>query len=403
MGGVSMKILLTTDTYCPMINGVVISTMNLYTELKKLGHDVKIMTLSHRDEEWIDGDVYYLKSFKTGIYPDARIMVPFINSIIKEIINWKPDIIHSQTEFSVMLAAKYIARKLNIPQIHTYHTMYEDYLCYIKGFDSLKKSAVTGITRLLLNSFQGIVAPTEKTERALMSYGVKNDMYIIPTGINLNKFQKDISLEERKELREKLGINEHDSLLIYVGRVAKEKNLSEIISLMRSVKKNNEGIKLLVVGDGPYLETLKEEVKQTNLDNTVLFTGMVKPEEIYKYYKLGDVFVTASTSETQGLTYLEALSSGCPVVCRFDKCVEGIIIDGKNGFVYKKTEEFSRYIIAILSDEKLRANLSREAAMDAHMYSSEVFAENIFNAYNKVLCQSRLKLAYSTSQRGVNI
>lgn len=388
-----MKILLTTDTYLPMINGVVTSTINLYRELKRMGHDARIMTLSHTEDEWIDGDVYYLKSVRIGIYPDARVKLPFKNKLIKKIISWKPDIIHSQTEFSTMVTAKYISGKLNIPQVHTYHTMYEDYVDYIPGAERLKKSAVINLTRLLLNSFDGVIAPTLKTEKALISYGVNKDIYIIPTGINLDRFQRDFTLDERKEMRLRFGIDENDKVMVYVGRVAEEKNIFEIVDLFPEIEKSIESVKFLIVGGGPYLKILKEHIKQNGLSKQVIFTGMVKPDETYKYYKIGDVFVTASRSETQGLTYLEALSSGCPVVCRFDKCIEGVIKNGRNGFAYKDSEEFSEYITDILLNNNFRRNLSEEAARNAHMYSSEEFAHNVLNVYSKVLCKGKVQLA----------
>ncbi len=120
-----MKILLTTDTYYPVINGVVTSTYNLYMELKKNNHDVKILTLSHNGKEKIVDDIYYLKSFGFGIYPDVRVKMPFRKKMINELIAWNPDVIHSQTEFSTLFTAKYIANKTKSPQLHTYHTLYE--------------------------------------------------------------------------------------------------------------------------------------------------------------------------------------------------------------------------------------------------------------------------------------
>jgi 1,2-diacylglycerol 3-alpha-glucosyltransferase len=328
------------------------------------------MTLSNTQDEWIEGDVYHLRSIKIGIYPDARIKFPFRNKLIKEILEWKPDIIHSQTEFSTMVAAKHIVGKLGISQIHTYHTMYEDYLDYIPGGETLKKSAIINLTRFLLNSFDGVIALTVKTEKALMGYGVSNNIYVIPTSINLDKFQKEFSLKERKELRLKLGIKEDDGVMVYVGRVAEEKSISEIIELLPDVRKDVENVKFLIVGGGPYLQKLREQVKKGELDGQIIFTAMVKPEEVYKYYKASEVFVTASMSETQGLTYLEALSSGCPVICKF-----------------------SKYIAAILLNEDFRKNLSKEAAEGAHIYSSEAFADNVIKAYSKMLYEGRIQFA----------
>lgn len=381
-----MKILITTDTYSPIINGVVTSINNLYRELKYKGHDVKILTLSHTGDEKVDKDVYYLRSIKIGIYPDARIINVILRSkIIKEIIEWGPQAIHSQTEFSMMLVSKYISRKLNIPHIHTYHTMYENYLNYLFGGKLLNKNTSAKITKILLNSLDGIIAPTEKTKSTLINYGVNKPIYVIPTGINLNNFKQGISLEEKYKIMSMLKINKDDRIIAYIGRIGIEKNISEILMFMPNVIKSFNNIKLLIVGGGPYLNTLKEQVKKYKMENNVVFTDMINSEEVYKYYKIAEIFVTASTSETQGLTYIEALSSGCPVICKYDPCIDGVIEQGKNGFFYNKKDEFTYYIAQILSNDKLKGKMSREAVISANKYSSSVFANKILDKYYDVM------------------
>lgn len=386
-----MKILITTDTYLPTINGVVTSTYNLYKELKNNNHDVKILTLSPTGEEKIIGDIYYLKSVGIRVYPDARIKVPFHNKIINELINWEPNLIHSQTEFSTLLVANFIANKINIPHVHTYHTMYEEYLGYLFGGKLVKKSTVRLVTRLLLNKLDGIIAPTEKTKKVLLNYGINKPIYIIPTGIDLKKFHQPIRANEKKEILSKLGVKNTDKIIAYVGRIGEEKNISEILTLLHTVTEKIKNIKLLIVGDGPYLENLKEQVYNKGLCKNVIFTGMIKPEEIYKYYKIADLFVTASTSETQGLTYIEALSSGCPVVCKYDPCIDGIITQGKNGFSYKKPWEFSHYISKILQDTNLKNKLIEGAICTTKKYSSNIFAYRIIETYNKILNSNQQK------------
>lgn len=376
-----MKILITTDTYFPMINGVVTSLNNLYKELKSSGHDVKVLTLSHDGNEKVVGDVYYLKSLGIKVYPDARIKYPLHNKLINEILKWSPNVIHSQTEFSMMLMSKYIANKLNIPHVHTYHTMYENYLDYLLGGKLINKSASIKITRVLLNSLDCIIAPTEKTKNTLLNYGVNKPIYVVPTGIDLSRFHQEISCEKKQELLLKLHINEDDRIIAYVGRVAEEKNISEIISFLPSIITKFKNIKLLVVGGGPYLDDLKNQVIKQNLVKHVIFTGMINPEEINLYYRISEIFITASTSETQGLTYIEALSCGCPVVCKYDPCIDGVIEPGKNGFSYKDKQQFINYVLKLLQDNCLRKLMSKEAIIRSQQYSSTNFANKIFEKY----------------------
>lgn len=383
-----MKVLITTDTYYPMINGVVISINNLYKELKRQGHDVRIMALSGSGEECINGDVYYLRSLKTGIYPDARFRIPFTGNLIKQLLEWKPDIIHSQTEFSTLFAAKYIVKKLNIPQIHTYHTLYEDYLTYIMNGKLINKRTNAAITRYMLNSMDGVVVPTKKVDKVIKGYGVKTNMFIVPTGIDLSRFKKKALVEEKKSILQELNLSEEDNIIIYIGRIAEEKNIEEIMEYFAAARVRIEKLKLVIVGGGPYLEILREKASKLNLQPDIRFVGMVPPEEIYKYYQIGQVFATASTSETQGLTYIEALASSLPVVCRYDSCVDGLIVNNETGFTYTNAQEFTSYMTRIFYDNELRQRLISGAIKKAEEYSAENFGQNISNVYLKTYSKS---------------
>ncbi|MGL4372941.1 MAG: glycosyltransferase family 4 protein, partial [Turicibacter sp.] len=335
-----MKILITTDTYYPTVNGVAVSTDNLYRQLKKLGHDVKILTLSTNVKERIEGDVYYYKSYHTNVYPDARIMKPTRSKILKSLIEWDPDIIHTQSEFSTMVLAKYIKRKLQIPQVHTYHTMYEDYLHYFMGGKVLRKRTLLTLTRGLLSTVDTVIAPAQKVKEKLESYQVGSNIEIVPTGINLNKFKTELTVHEKEELLLKYDLVGVENRLVYVGRIAKEKNIEEILTLFNKSLHVVTNTKLLIVGGGPYLLKLKQLVKDLGLEDDVKFAGMVDINETYKYYQLGTIFVTASTSETQGITYIEAMASGLPILCRYDLCIKDLVINGETGFAYENEEEF---------------------------------------------------------------
>lgn len=388
-----MKVLLTTDTYLPSVNGVAISTHNLYKELKALGHDVRILTLSSDGVERVEGDICYLRSINSYIYPGTRIKIPFFNRPVHDIVEWHPDIIHSQTEFSTMLVAKLMSVRFKIPQIHTYHTMYEDYLNYFLKGKVIRKSTAAKLTATLFNTFEAVVVPTEKVRDVLVKYGIQKDIYTIPTGIDISRFQKEITEDELDKLSAQYKIYNRDKLIVYVGRIAEEKNLNEIVLLFREVTRSVNDAKLLIVGGGPYLDELKKLVKRMGLDENIHFTGMVKPQDVYKYYKLGKVFVTASLSETQGLTYIESLSSGCPVLCKYDRCIEGIVENGYNGYAYKEGNEFIKYGVNILQDEKLQHRLSSNASNRAEEYSCRTFGRRINEVYSTI-SQNRIERAF---------
>ncbi|ADL50272.1 glycosyltransferase family 4 protein [Clostridium cellulovorans] len=380
-----MKILITTDAYHPMTNGVVISIDILYKQLKKLGYDVKILSLSADGRERIVGDIFYFSSYNVNIYPNAKVIKPTKNKIIREIIKWSPDIIHSQSEFSTMIIAKYIKRKLGIPQVHTYHTMYEEYLHYFLGGKILGKKALSKIIRVLLNTFDTVVAPTEKVQESLKNYKVATNIEIIPTGINLKRFQSSLSRNERDEILSNYNLKLTDNVIIYVGRIAEEKNIEEIISFYNKGISHLKNTKLLIVGGGPYLSKLQDLVREYEIEEYVKFTGMIPSEEIHKYYKLGDVFVTASTSETQGITYIEALASGVPVLCRWDMCIKDLVIDEKTGFTYKNEDEFTNKLTKLIQDEEIKKEMALEIKYKVQDYSDIVFGERISNLYEELV------------------
>lgn len=379
-----MKILITSDTYSPMVNGVVTSTINLCKELRKQGHDVRILTLSSNGKSYLEDNIYFLRSIAIKIYPGARIGATIKDSLIKEIIQWGPDIVHSQTEFTTLIYARYIVKKLSIPHVHTYHTMYEDYLKYVFKGKLITKENLKKIVRRILNKVDLVITPTTKVKETLISYGVYTHISVVPSGIDLSRFMIDLLDEEKEKLKIKFQIHKDDKVIVYVGRIGEEKNIEEVISNFAELTDLDKKVKLIIVGGGPYLEVLKGVAQEHKVQDKIIFTGMISPEEIYKYYKMGDVFVTASTSETQGLTYIEALSCGIPVLCKYDQCIDNVVINDHNGFAYNTKEEFVMEALKILNDAAYRNKLSQNAIGKATEYSKEAFGSKIFKQYEIV-------------------
>lgn len=390
-----MKILLTTECYSPIINGVVTSVMNLEKELRVLGHEVKILTLSTTKRSYKKDHVTYISSLGAGkVYPGARFALRTGTDYLEELMCWQPDIIHSHCEFSTFLMARQIAKKLEIPIVHTYHTVYEDYTHYFSPNKKWGKAMVAYFTRKVLRNTHCIIAPTNKVRSILHGYGVNRPIQVVPTGINIARITRPINDEDKQTLRMRMGIPNHHKVLLSVGRLAKEKNLEEILFYLSKTKQNN--VTLLIVGDGPNRECLEQYAKTLGISKQVIFVGMVSPKEISSYYQLGDVFVSASNSETQGLTYVEALANGVPALCRKDTCLDNVIKDGVNGWQYSSFEEFKEKLHSILSQEDLYRRLSHHARAKALCdYSSDSFARKIERIYQ----QEIMKYGESRNQR----
>ena len=335
-----MRVLITTDWYEPVINGVVTSVMNLSRQLRERGHEVKILTLSRTFHSYIEGDVVYAGSIGLGcIYPQARLKIPkAAGDYMEMLLEWKPDIVHSQCEFSTFFLAKRIASELHVPIVHTYHTVYEDYTHYFSPQKVWGRNIVQLMTKKLANAVETIIAPSDKIRKILEGYQVSCPVEVIPSGIHLEKYQLCKKEDWRKKIRMQLGISQDALVLVYVGRMAKEKNIEELLEYQQDAGKS--GVILVLVGDGPYLPELKKKVEELKLAKNVIFTGMITPEEVGRYYQAGDLFVSASISETQGMTYAEALAGGIPLLCRRDGCLEQVVTDGENGWQYDKKEDY---------------------------------------------------------------
>lgn len=379
-----MKILITADCYTPTINGVVTSILNLETELRRLGHDVKILCPSENFHNSENENVYRIGSVGVGrIYSGARAALRISQSHLQKLIDWKPDIIHSQSEFSSFIMAKRIAAEVNCPIVHTYHTVYENYTHYFSPSITLGRKAVIVMTKRILRHTKAVIAPSQKIERLLKDYGIEQPIKVIPTGLRLKKFSDEISVNIINELKAKLGIPLKSRVLITVGRAAKEKNIDELIRYFKRL--DIENTVFVIVGGGPYLDALKDLAYAENISDKMIFTGAVEPENIAAYYRLGDIFLSASQSETQGLTYIEALASGLPAVCRRDDCLNDVITNGKNGGQYTDFKEFSELIRTFLFNDELYKSMSENAVQTAQKYSAEKFAKDVETVYMEIL------------------
>ncbi|MBE7039883.1 MAG: glycosyltransferase family 4 protein [Ruminococcaceae bacterium] len=360
-----MKILITTDLFTVTTNGVVTSVKNLYEELDKRGHDVRILTLSEDIHSHKDGNVYYIRSLPFAVYPDVRMPIAFRHRLMKELIEWKPDIIHSQCEFFSFQFAEYIGKETSAPIVHTYHTLYEQYVNYVFPSRRIGRKIVRTFSRKRLEGVSRIIAPTKKVENTLHGYGIVNNMTIVPTGISLKQHQVRVPDEILKLKRRELKIDDDKVVMINLGRLGTEKNLGELIELFAKAKNLYENLVFMIVGDGPARKELEELSQRLGVSEHVIFTGMVDPKEVQNYYQMADVFVSASTSETQGLTYVEAAANGLPLLCREDLCLRDVLKEGENGFAYNNEEEFLAAIKIISQNEKWRrdaAEISREIA-----------------------------------------
>lgn len=376
-----MKILITTDWYTPAVNGVVTSVKNLRRELEARGHEVRILTLSPDLRSETAAGVTRIGSIGAGrIYPGARLRTALAGRWVRQLVEWGPDVVHSQCEFSTFFLARRIAEELNVPLVHTYHTVYEDYTHYFSPSVRWGRRAAAVFSRWITGQTDCVIAPTGKVRQLLLGYGVERPVLVIPSGIDLRRFRRPRDPMAEAVLRASLEIPAGRTVLLFVGRLAAEKNVEELLELRRAL--GDRPVTLLLVGDGPHRQALEARAAELGLAAPdVIFAGQVPPEQVADWYRLGTVFVSASTSETQGLTYAEALASGLPVLCRADPCLDGVIRRGENGWQYETAEAFLRQMETILEDSALVTSMRAAAAASAEPFSAERFARRVEAVY----------------------
>lgn len=389
-----MRIGIFTDTYPPYINGVSTSIEMLRTALEKKGHEVFIVTvnadnMSYKYEN--ENKIIRIPGIPIGIF-DYRLTGIYPLRAIEKIRKWNLDIIHSHTEFGVGTFARIIAKQFNIPLIHTYHTMYEDYVHYItKGyFNKSSKKIVEYLTKFYCDkTVTELIVPTKKAyDLFKQKYQVERNVHIIPTGIEVERFYKEkFSKEKVEALKKKLQIEPTDFVILFVGRMGKEKSVDFLIDAQKDIVKKYKNAKFILIGDGPYLETFQKQAQK--IKQNVLFLGKIPWEEIAIYYQIASVFVTASKTETQGLTIIEAMAASVPVVAVEDESFSNIIIQELNGFVFKGKKQYKKYIETLMTDQDRLLKMGKQARISAEGHSSKYFAEKVLDVYKKAVGEEK--------------
>lgn len=390
-----MRIGLFTDTYPPFINGVSTSVYMLKRALEEKGHQVYVVTVNPENMKYEIDDknkVIRIPGIPIGIY-DYRLTGIYPVKAMNIIKKWKLDIIHSHTEFGIGTFARIIARQFNIPLVHTYHTMYEDYIHYVtKGyFDKSSKKIVEYLTLFYCDKTASeLIVPTKKTYSLFKDkYKVDRNIHIVPTGIEVERFfAEKINKNDVNLLRKKYHLSKDDFVLLFVGRLAEEKNVVYLIDTVRDIIKKNKdasNIKFLIIGDGPDFESYKQLVDKYKMDEHIILTGRVPWEDIPKYYQLADIFLTASKSETQGLTVVEAMAASVPPIAIDDESFRNVIINDLNGNIFRTKKELRTIIMDLKNNPEKLNSMKRQARVNSEMYSSKIFAESILHVYNFAL------------------
>ncbi|TCD46100.1 glycosyltransferase family 4 protein [Streptococcus sp. X16XC17] len=391
-----MRIGLFTDTYFPQVSGVATSIKTLKTELEKQGHTVFIFTTTDKDvNRYEDWDIIRIPSVPFFAFKDRRVAYAGFTDALKIAERYNLDLIHTQTEFSLGILGKMTAKELHIPVVHTYHTQYEDYVRYIANGKLIRPSMIKYFARVYLKDLDGVICPSEIVEDLLNDYKIPISKRVIPTGIDLAKFDRpEITAKNTAELRENLGIAPDETMLLSLSRVSFEKNIQALVSAMPAILAENPKVKLVIAGGGPYVLNLKCLIEELGLEDSVQMTGMIAPSETALYYKAADFFISASTSETQGLTYLESLASGTPVLACANHYLENVIDIPMFGALFADEEGIAPTVVAAIE----QTPEMNPHVLERKLYeiSAENFGRRIYEYYLD------LKISYDFRKNHIN-
>jgi glycosyltransferase involved in cell wall biosynthesis len=380
-----MRILMISDVYFPRINGVSTSIQTFALELLKLGHEVTLLAPDYGkacDEPF---EVIRVPARAVPMDPEDRLMsYRAIKRMLPELKRRQFDLIHIQTPFTAHYAGLYLARRLGIKTIETYHTFFEEYLDkYIPLLPSaLLRFIARRFSSRQCNAVDSLVVPSRAMLNVLQQYGVSSPAQVIPTGIRMEQFQ----LGDGDRFRKQFAIPEQQPLLLYVGRVAQEKNIPFLLEVMVRVAREIPSALLLITGEGPARETLEQQARDLNLSNHVRFVGYLDRQgELEDCYSAADLFLFASRTETQGLVLLESMALGTPVVSTAVMGTSEVLVDGEGCRVAEEElTDFSSKVITLLEDEGQRTALSLSAQNYAEGWSAPVMARRMETLYSAV-------------------
>lgn len=389
-----MRIAIFTDTYPPFINGVSTSCFNLVQVLKEHGHSVLVITPRADDgpfEYNKEQGIIYIPGIELKKMYGYRLTRFYSNKVIKILREWHVELIHNQTDITVGQFARIASITLNVPNVYTYHTAYEDYTYYVVHglMDRMAKHLMRGYAKTIAKNCTEFITPSVKTKEYMRSVG--SDIYInvVPTGIDFALFNEDkIDKEKTATFKKEHNITDKTKVFLLLGRVAQEKSMDYSIRGFAQYHKKHpkEDIKLLVVGDGPQRNELELLTHQLGIEKLCDFIGKVPASEVPFYYHLADIYTSASITETQGLTFMEAMASGTIVLARFDANLTDTIIDGETGYFFTDEEGFvtkAERILTLSPAEK--KELIDNAYRTVDMYSIERFYNNIMEVYNRAV------------------
>lgn len=390
-----MRIAVFSEGYFPIVSGVVTHVETLKNGLEAEGHQVLIVTTSPgATRHYIKNGVLYCPAKPMKKIYGNGITNPLNRERLRILRAFNPDIIHVQTEFTIGIFGLHCARKLKKPVVYTLHTMYDDYLFYL--FPRWIEKPATPVAHAYFRRFackaDKIIGVSQKVAEFLhTSLKARCPVTIIPNTVDLTAFVPGaVSPQDVQRTREELGLAEGDTGIIFVGRIGKEKSIDVLVDLFTASFRGEDSFKLYLVGDGPMVGLLQEKITENGMQNQIYLLGKKDHDDLPRYYQACGLFATASLSEMNSISLLEATASGLYAVQRLDEKNRDQIVSEVNGEEFTTQQEFAEIVRrhhALPPGEK--AARSRQVSAHACRYGTKEFTEKVLAVYSDAQEQAK--------------
>jgi 1,2-diacylglycerol 3-alpha-glucosyltransferase len=382
-----LKILMISDVYFPRINGVSTSIATFREELEKMGHEIHLIAPDY--DGVVTGNEMNVRRIPSRFVPfdpeDRLLKAGMVMAEREALLATDYDLIHIQTPFAAHYLGVKLAKELGVPRVETYHTFFEEYLYHYLPF--LPKGAARFLARSLsrrqCNDLDALVVPSPDMLDVLRGYGIQTQAKIIPTGLPAENFLPGNGMI----FRDRHGIPKDRPVMLYVGRVAFEKNIGFLLQVAAHIRQTMPEALLLIAGEGPALKMLKSQAARLGLGNHILFVGYLdRKTELPDCYRAANVFVFSSVTETQGLVLLEAMAQAVPVVAIAEMGAHDVLREGLGALIAAhEVEDFAAKVLSLLNDPESARQLGERGREYAHGWSAVAMAGRMLDFYQETM------------------
>ncbi len=381
-----MRILHVTECYHPVRNGVVAVVDILTEQLRQRGHSVAIVAPHHPQAPPDPEGVTRIPSLPNPFYPDYPAAVPWSRQLKQVFQSFQPEVVHAHSFMWLSRFALREAKRRSIPVVMTFHTLVTEYLHYAPVPRWISLPFITRWVASFCNACEVVIIVSPIAEPLLRSFGVTAPIEFIPTGVDAEQFGKGDGFRIRKEL----GIPLSATVLLYVGRISREKNVAFLLDAVSPLLAERPRLYLVLVGSGPEQTAMQAKAKQLPGGDRILFVGGRPRSEIPNFHAAADLFVFPSTTEMQGLAVTEAMMSGLPVVAVGEGGIRYFVKDGEVGFLVPHNKRaFAEAVRTLLDKPHLRMAMGERARIYARQtFSLTACLDRLEAVYQKVLAKT---------------